>query len=460
MISLSIGIGLTRTIGQAGPTNPITGTGPTLAALTDGDTLSSAVTWGSYLPGGATADRQMRVDGGAWVAYVGGTVVAEAEVWQVREVVSYSGFTSTFASAAQAVAEAAAPGVPVIVLPGSIDAQPLVGQPILVTDPTVSGATSTAYQWYDGDPAGSGTPISGWTSAAPTPTATQYALAAPIWRRATYTNASGSVTEALEAPGVVGFVWQDDFASLAVGDNTTAILAAGYTRWSSNATTLYWAGSVVANADAPAGRGISFNTANAANHAASPNAPVTFLAANGFGYYEELIMFVHDGTGGRFAFRGRGSVGVDYPPMTAGLSIRLNAAQHQLPGEDPNNTAGTGMGTLTANAVYFVRHRIQGNESRLKIWLASAAEPDWSLANVRTHTSALAAYGPGMGARVTGYSKTCLYMSCGANTPAPFWSGYAPPAEVITDPMAYSASASATSASMFNNSITFNLEDI
>jgi len=106
MISLSIGIGLTRTIGQAGPTNPITGTGPVLAPLTDGDTLSSAVTWGSYLPGGATADRQMRVDGGAWVAYVGGTVVAEGEVWEAREVVSYGGFTSTFASAAQTVAEA------------------------------------------------------------------------------------------------------------------------------------------------------------------------------------------------------------------------------------------------------------------------------------------------------------------------------------------------------------------
>lgn len=109
MISLSIGIGLTRTIGQAGPTNPITGTGPTLAALTDGDTLSSAVTWGSYLPAGATADRQMRVDGGAWVAYVGGTVVAEGEVWEAREVVSYGAWASTFVSAAQTVAEAASP---------------------------------------------------------------------------------------------------------------------------------------------------------------------------------------------------------------------------------------------------------------------------------------------------------------------------------------------------------------
>lgn len=87
--------------------NPITGTGPVLAALTDGDTLSSAVTWGSYTPPGATADRQMRVDGGAWVAYVGGTVVAEGEVWEVREVVSYGAWTSTFASAAQTVAEAA-----------------------------------------------------------------------------------------------------------------------------------------------------------------------------------------------------------------------------------------------------------------------------------------------------------------------------------------------------------------
>ena len=90
-----------------GGSNPITGTGPVLAPLTDGDTLSSAVTWGSYLPGGATADRQMRVDGGAWVAYVGGTVVAEGEVWEVREVVSYGAWTSTFVSAAQTVAEAA-----------------------------------------------------------------------------------------------------------------------------------------------------------------------------------------------------------------------------------------------------------------------------------------------------------------------------------------------------------------
>jgi len=50
MIGLSIGIGFTRFVGDSAPPNPITGTGPVLAALTDGDALSSAVTWGSYTP--------------------------------------------------------------------------------------------------------------------------------------------------------------------------------------------------------------------------------------------------------------------------------------------------------------------------------------------------------------------------------------------------------------------------
>lgn len=103
---------------------------------------------------------------------------------------------------------------PIIVSPGSIDAQPLVGQVVLVTEPEVTGATSTAYQWYDGDPVGSGTPISGWTGATPTPTDTQYALSAPIWRRATYTNDAGSVIEDMQAPAVVGFVWSDDFVTI------------------------------------------------------------------------------------------------------------------------------------------------------------------------------------------------------------------------------------------------------
>lgn len=454
--------GLGRRHGGASPANPITGLAPVLAALTDGDTLSSAVTWGSYLPGGATADRQMRVDGGAWVAYVGATAVAGGEVWQVREVVSYGGFTSTFASAAQTVAEAPAPSVPIIVSPGGVDAQPLVGQPILVSEPTVTGATSTAYQWYDGDPVGSGTPISGWTGATPTPTDTQYALSAPIWRRATYTNDAGSVIEDMQAPAVVGFVWSDDFGALAVGANTAAIVAAGYTQWA-QVSGQAWIGAVVAAAGGPAGKGIAFTTSGSANYGASPTDVVNFLGANTFGYYEELIMFIHDGTGGRFAFRGKNqasNINMPLANMAPGLSIRLNVAHHQLPGEDPNNTAGTALKTLTANAVYFVRHRIQGNESRLKIWLASEAEPDWSLANVRTYASPLGTYGPGMVARVAGHTKTCLFMSCGANAPARFPAGYVPPAEVITDPMVYSASAPAGAASMFNSTITFNLENV
>lgn len=431
-------------------------------ALVDGGTASLST--GSWSPTPDEIEREWLADGVA--AGSGATLDLtgrEGETIGARTRARMTGGAwSAWATATGGGVVTAVPTTPVIVSPGNIDAQPLVGQAMLVAEPEVTGATSTAYQWYDGDPANGGVALSGLTSATFTPTATQYALSAPVWRRATYTNDSGSVIEDLQAPAVVGFVWSDDFSALAVGADTAAIVAAGYTQWS-NAAGQAWTGAVVAAADGPAGKGVSFTTSSTAIYGASPNAPAAFLPANGFDYYEELIMFVHDGTGGRFAFRGKNqasNINVPLTNLAPGLSIRLNAAHHQLPGDDPTNTAGTGMGSLTANSVYFVRHRIQGNESRLKIWLASEAEPNWSLANVRTYGSPLGTYGPGMLARITGHSKTCLYMACGANTPAPYWPGYVPPAEVITDPMAYSASASATSASMFNSTITFNLEDI
>lgn len=110
MIGLSIGIGFAKFIGQSGPPNPITGSGPVLAALTDGDMLSSAVTWGSYSgTGTVTTTQQMRVDAGSWVTYDGDTVVAEGEVWQIRELCSDDLVTDqAFESDTQEVAEASA----------------------------------------------------------------------------------------------------------------------------------------------------------------------------------------------------------------------------------------------------------------------------------------------------------------------------------------------------------------
>lgn len=463
MIGLSIGIGLTRVIGQGGasPSNPITGTGPVLAPLTDGDTLSSAVTWGSYLPGGATADRQMRVDGGAWVAYVGGTVVAEGEVWEAREVVSYGAWASTFVSAAQTVAEAAAPGVPVIVLPGSIDAQPLVGQPILVTDPTVSGATSTAYQWYDGNPAGSGTPISGWTGATPTPTATQYALTAPIWRRATYANDAGSVVEDLPAPAIVGVVFVEDFSSWAVGNTQDNLIAGGWAR-SSSSGAQYWVADIVSLDGGPSGKALDFGTDNASTNMAYRSDIDAFFGANGHQTKMQVLALVEtDNATSRYAIRGKTTTAVNSltdANLTAGINIRNNVPALQLPGESANlNT--TNLPTLASNTQYFVRIEYEGAVARLKIWPATEPEPAaWT--TTRTHGSPIASRGPAFMARTTGGRLSVLYFSCAGNREAPFWSGHTPPIIVPVDPMEYSASGPASEFGQNDDMIIWNFEDM
>lgn len=69
----------------------ITGTAPSLAAMTEGDTLDAAVTWGSATPPsgetmtGASPVRQMSIDGAAWTAYVGSTAPTAGQTARVRE---------------------------------------------------------------------------------------------------------------------------------------------------------------------------------------------------------------------------------------------------------------------------------------------------------------------------------------------------------------------------------------
>lgn len=149
------GLGQRRTPAVA---NPITGTGPVLAALTDGDTLSGAVTWGTYEPEGATADQQMRVDGGAWGEYDGDTEVAEGEVWQLREVVTFEDFTRTFTSGTQeALPIPLFP--PINILAPSISGTLQVGETISI-DPGTWDPTATSYNYRatrNGDPIGGAT---------------------------------------------------------------------------------------------------------------------------------------------------------------------------------------------------------------------------------------------------------------------------------------------------------------
>jgi hypothetical protein len=68
---------------------PITGTPPVLGPLSNGDTLNSATTWGTYSgTGTVTTQRQARLNGGTWDPYVGTTVVLAGQTWQLRERVS------------------------------------------------------------------------------------------------------------------------------------------------------------------------------------------------------------------------------------------------------------------------------------------------------------------------------------------------------------------------------------
>ena len=73
-------------------TPKITGTFPTLEAMSDGDTLSDAVTAGSYTPtaGGTinSTTKEMQVNEGSWVAYNGATVVSGGETYSYRETVT------------------------------------------------------------------------------------------------------------------------------------------------------------------------------------------------------------------------------------------------------------------------------------------------------------------------------------------------------------------------------------
>ena len=127
---------------------PITGTGPVLAALTDGDTLSDAVTWGSYSSpvGAVSTTKEMREGSGEWTAYNGSTAVSEGETWQVRETASDGFATRVFSSQARTVAEA--PAVPPTVTNEALDRDG-TDDPELVFDLDLPGLLY--WRWTDDD---------------------------------------------------------------------------------------------------------------------------------------------------------------------------------------------------------------------------------------------------------------------------------------------------------------------
>lgn len=115
----------------------ITGTGPTLAAMTEGDTIGSAVVWGSYASSAGTISVTREMDLGAgWVAYVAGATPLATTSVQVRERVTDSVATPerVFVSGVQVVA--VLPVAPS--LTGGAITQS--GADLIITPPTASGS--------------------------------------------------------------------------------------------------------------------------------------------------------------------------------------------------------------------------------------------------------------------------------------------------------------------------------
>ena len=348
-------------------------------------------------------------------------------------------------------------GSPSITSPGSIDAQPLVGQVVSIVEPLVTGASSVAYQWYDGLPPT--TAISGWTSAAPTPTDTQYAYTSRLWRRATYTNGAGDTVEELEAPDRVGRVYSDDFAGYSISDTWTQ-LDTLYDRSGSVNTT------VVSKAEGPAGKALTVQATTSSNRVIVLTAAATFGAANvaNTGRVQGLWALEHTrASEGRYYMRfpNTGLTTTAGGGVTVYCTSTQSFMRLQVDTDSAPDNLGTLLAMLTVGAKYFLRCEHEGATVRAKVWALGDTEPDWV---ERVCSTSFTPYTPFFGTRyalsVPANQFDLLYWSAGFNADAPFWSGYVPPPAVFADPIAYEGATSATTATYFDSEIIFTAEDI
>lgn len=349
---------------------------------------------------------------------------------------------------------------PVVATSASILSQPLVGTVVELSEATVTGATSTSYQWYEGDPEDSGTTITGATSAGFTPTSAEYGSV--LYRRATYTNAAGSTVEDIAAPAMTGAVFSEDFSGFTSGDTITEILAAGWTRASETANQNLWTASIVTDSGGPSGKAISFGTVSTVSVIGFRNDTDSFFGANSWqDYYEELFLVKHETNSHRIALRGKrtsANTNIAYANLGPGLNIRLNAPYLALPGEDFNAQPGTALTSWTAQ-YYWVRQRFQGNTLRVKVWVKDTPEPtDWTAD--RVHTETLTARGPALGAYISGVNRVVNYFSCGGNAPAPFWPGFIPPVAAFSDSYDFAAASSGATTSRYDGAIVLTMEDM
>jgi len=116
---MRLGLGLSIGNQNQGPRTITADTPPALAELSDGDTLSMAVTWGSYASAEGSiitpTTREVSINGGAFAAYNGATTVSSGETYQLREIVADSeGNSRTFYTGKETIAIKTALGTPIL----------------------------------------------------------------------------------------------------------------------------------------------------------------------------------------------------------------------------------------------------------------------------------------------------------------------------------------------------------
>ncbi len=322
----------------------------------------------------------------------------------------------------------------------------MVGQAILLTEPNVTGTTSTAYQWYEGDP-DTADPITGATSASFTPTATEYALTDPIWRRATYTNATGSTVEDLAAADIVKVEFQEDFSTFMVGDDTTDILSNGWSRFSGG-TSHQWQGEIISIAGGPSGKALQWSATSSVSSGGFRTDVDAFFGANGFQTKMSVRALVQATNSGRNAVRGKTSSADKSVPLgeiAGGINFRFAVMCATVTGEDINeNPAGGGMGSTVLNDLLFIRIEYEGTVVRTKVWAVDDPEPAfWDIQKDGTPAAQLSR-GPAFIARTIGGTLKVLWFSCAGNGDAPYWTDFILPVDLPADPMEYAASAPTT----------------
>ena len=332
--------------------------------------------------------------------------------------------------------------------PPEVVGQPLVDEALYVMPPEVIGSPApvTTYQWYDGDPEDGGTAISGWTDLNPTPVIGDYGV--DLWLRTTATNSEGTASVDVNA-GVVGRVFTEDFSGMAVGDDSYAILAHGWTRSDGRLN-----GLVVENEAAPSGKAMSWWTTTNISINCWRNDWAAFAAAHSMDDYEELMLVnIQDTSAHRVLLRCRDTSG--FSELGHGFTINWGTIGAELPNEDPNAGVGWGLGSLVAGVPHWFRRRASGAEVSYKVWSSTVPEPaNWGV--TRTHTAPLVNLRPQFGTRLGGATKIAemLYKATAWRASAPYPAGFVPPPLVITDPMAYAAPAPATSFEQNNALIT------